>query len=111
MSERRTETRFEVCLDAVIGTSGRSTARVTDLSEGGCYIDSMSDEFLNGVVEIKIQLPSVEWLPLVGEVAHHTARLGFGLRFIELDAATLEKLQSVIRQLQAAGDRSTKPTA
>jgi len=111
MSERRTEIRFEVCLDAIIGTGGRCTARVTDLSENGCYIDSMSDAFVDGVLEFKIRLPSGEWLELVGEVAHHTPRLGFGVRFIELDSVTREKIQMFIRQLRAAKETRTKRTA
>ena len=111
MSERRIEKRFEVCLDAILGTGGRSTARVTDISEGGCYIDSMSDPFMDGILEFKIQLPSGEWLELVGEVAHHVPRLGFGVRFIDLDSATREKLLSLIRELEARHNRTTRRTA
>ena len=100
MSDRRTEQRRDVCLDAVWnGKSGNYTARVTDLSEGGCYVDTMGAAQVNEVITFRLQLPHVEWLELSGEVAHQTPPLGFGLRFIDLTDQQHEKLRSLLQPI------------
>jgi len=101
MSDRRTEKRCEVCLDAVWdGKSGNYGARVTDLSEGGCYVDTMGEAQVGEVISFKLQLPAGEWLELSGEVAHQTPPLGFGLRFVDLSAEQREELRSLLDHLQ-----------
>ena len=105
MSERRREDRFEVCLDAVWdGKSGNYIARVTDLSEGGCYVDTLGDAHVGEILRFKLQMPSGEWLELTGEVAHETPPLGFGLRFVYLSDDQSEKLRSLIATLQHPTD-------
>ena len=101
MSERRTEPRFEVCLDVVIeGGAVTRSARVADLSEGGCYIDSLVEAYEGEVLQLKIKLPTGEWLELVGEVAHHTPRLGIGLRFLDLSDTARDKIRLLLGQLR-----------
>lgn len=100
MSDRRREERREVCLDAIWdGKSGNYTARVTDLSEGGCYVDTLGDAQVGEIISFKLQTPTGEWLELTGEVAHETPPLGFGLRFVYLADDQREKLRSLISQL------------
>ena len=99
--DRRSEKRLEVCLDAVWdGKSGNYSARVTDLSEGGCYVDSLSQAHDGEVLKIGLQLPNGEWLDLTGEVAHQTPLLGFGIRFLNLEPEKLEKLRAILNELQ-----------
>ena len=45
MDERRSKPRLGVSLDAVWDgdTGGKHSARVTDLSEGGCYLDAVGE--------------------------------------------------------------------
>jgi hypothetical protein len=97
MSDRRSEKRLDVCLDAVWdGKSGNYSARVTDLSEGGCYIDTLGEATTGEVLRLKLQLPDGEWVDLTGEVAHQNPPLGFGMKFIELSSDQLETLRSII---------------
>lgn len=101
MSDRRSEKRWDVCLDAVWeGKSGNYQARVTDLSEGGCYVDTMGEAQVGEVLSFKLQLPNGEWLELSGEVAHQRPPLGFGLRFVTLSDEQSEKLHSLLDHLQ-----------
>lgn len=101
MSERRTGQRWDVSLDAVWdGKSGNYTARITDLSDGGCYVDSLGDVNMGELVHLKLQLPSGEWFELAGEVAHHTPPVGFGIRFLDLSEEQLETLRSFIQYLK-----------
>ena len=99
--DRRRDKRWDVCLDAVWDSrSGNFTARVTDLSEGGCYIDSLNQPNVGDVLNLKLQLPNGDSLELTGEVAHQTPPLGFGLRFVELTEQQLKKLSSLIDHLK-----------
>lgn len=99
--DRRSEKRLEVCLDAVWdGKSGNYSARVTDLSEGGCYVDSLSQAHDGELLNIGLELPNGEWLNLTGEVAHQTPSLGFGIRFVNLEPEKLEKLRALLTDLQ-----------
>jgi PilZ domain-containing protein len=101
MSDRRTEKRWDVCLDAVWdGKSGNYVARVTDLAEGGCYVDSLGEAQIGEVIKFKLQLPNGEWLQLSGEVAHQSPPLGFGLRFVLLTDEQRATLRSLIDQLE-----------
>lgn len=97
MSDRRREERSQVCLDAVWdGESGNHTARVTDLSEGGCYIDTLGGTRVGEILNLKLRMPDGEWLELAGEVAHQSPPLGFGLRFGNLTDEQIEKLRSLV---------------
>ena len=97
MTDRRSEKRLEVCLDAVWdGNSGKHPARVTDLSEGGCYLDSLGESQVGEVLNIKLQLQNGERLELSGEVAHQMPPMGFGVRFVNLSSEQLEKLRSLL---------------
>ena len=107
ISERRSAARFEVCLDAVWdGTRGADRARITDLSETGCYVDSICEASEGEILHLKAQMPNGEWLDLVGEVAYTSSRLGFGLKFVQMDLLQREKVRRFIRGL----DESNYPT-
>src|SRR5258707_13474472 len=100
MSERRTDIRLEVCIDAIWdGALVNRRTRVADLSEGGCYIDSIAEVYVGEFLSLKIQLPTGQWLELTGEVAHRVARLGFGVRFVDLANEQLETLLWLITHL------------
>ena len=104
MSERRNEKRLEVCLDAVWdGNSGNHPARVTDLSDGGCYVDSLGESQVGEILNIKLQLQNGDWLELSGEVAHQMPPMGFGVRFIDLTSEQLQNLRSLLEILQNSG--------
>lgn len=101
MSERRSGKRWEVSLDAVWdGRSGNCTVRISDLSEGGCYIDTMAGAIQGELLTLKLKLPNGEWLELTGAVAHHTPPLGFGVQFVDLPEERLVTLRAFIEYLQ-----------
>ena len=101
MDERRSGQRLDVVLDAVWdGTSGNYNARITDLSDGGCYMDSLGDVTVGEPVNLKLQLPGGEWLELSGVVAHHTPPMGFGVRFVDLSDDQLSTLRAFIEYLK-----------
>ena len=99
MSERRSNERFEVCLDVVLeGATGQ--ARVADLSESGCYIDTLFESYTGQKLRLMIKLPTREWLELEGEVAHNVPHMGLGIRFINLEPGKREKISWLLRHLE-----------
>ena len=100
MDERRSENRFEVCLDAKWEGTRHLPARITDLSEGGCFVDTTGETYIGEVLTFRVQLPDGAWLDLTGEVAHQHRTVGFGLRFSDLSDEQLEQLRAFIDYLK-----------
>ena len=109
MSDRRSEKRLDVCLDAVWdGKSGNYIARVTDLSEGGCYVDTLGEASTGEILRLKLQLPDGPCLELKGAVAHQSPPLGFGMKFIDLSGEQLQTLRSLINDVQVVSHEETQ---
>ena len=107
MSERRTEERMEVSLEAVWDAHGKRPARITDLSEGGCFVDTIGESCIGELLTFRVRLPDGGWLELSGEVAHHQVPIGFGLRFSNLTDEQREQLRALIDHLKGPHDRIT----
>ncbi len=104
MDERRSKPRLSVHLDAVWdGGEERHSARVTDLSEGGCYLDTVGEVMVGEIVAFRVLLPDDDWLYLEGEVRHHRHSVGFGVQFVELNEEQTENLRRLLEIARAAG--------
>ena len=104
MDERRSKPRLSVSLDAVWdGETGRQTGRVKDLSEGGCYLDTVGEVMKGEIVAFRILLPDDDWLYLEGEVKHHRPGFGFGVQFVDLNEEQTEKLLMLLRLAKESG--------
>jgi hypothetical protein len=98
MEERRSSPRLAVNLDAVWdGSNGNHPARLTDLSLGGCYLDTVGETMLGEVVGFRVSLPDGDWLYLEAEVRHHTPKEGFGVRFIDVEEQQKEKIEALLK--------------
>lgn len=94
--DRREEKRKEITLDVRWeGSSGQYGARISDLSLGGCYLDTLGGVQVGEVVALELKLPDGSWLPLRGTVAFHHPGLGFSVCFTFLT----DEEQFQIRQL------------
>jgi len=104
MDDRRSKPRLSVHLDAVWnGGEERHSARITDLSEGGCYLDTVGEVMVGEIVAFRVLLPDDDWLYLEGEVRHHRHRLGFGVQFVDLNEEQTEKLLQLLQIDREAG--------
>ena len=84
------------------------SARVTNLSENGCYLSSVGDVRQGEIVGFRVLLPDGDWLYLEGEVRHHTPKTGFGVQFVDLNEEQIEKLAFLLlRAQQSASERET----
>lgn len=104
MDDRRAKPRLSVNLDAVWNRDeDRHSARITDLSEGGCYLDTVGQVMTGEIVAFRVLLPDGDWLYLEGEVRHHRHGIGFGVQFIDLNDEQHEKLLLLLSIAKEAG--------
>jgi len=104
MDDRRSKPRLSVHLDAVWhGGEEKHSARITDLSEGGCYLDTVGEVMVGEIVAFRVLLPGDDWLYLEGEVRHHRHGLGFGVQFVELNEEQTENLSRLLIIAREAG--------
>lgn len=64
--------------------SGLRKARISDLSVGGCYIDSIAEVSVGEEISFELRLPSGESVPVRGRVAYVLGGNGFGVSFTSL---------------------------
>jgi len=96
--ERRSNERKHILLEARWESlSSRHEARVDDVSLGGCFVNTYAKVEIGEHIEIEIQLPSGEWLPLRGQVASFQHGVGFGLAFTSLTANETAGLKELMR--------------
>jgi Tfp pilus assembly protein PilZ len=102
--DRRSQQRLDVSLDAVWDGHGNRPARITDLSEGGCFVDTTGEAYIGELLTFRVELPDGQWLELTGEVAHYMRPVGFGLRFVELSDEQREQLLAFLEHLKKPHD-------
>jgi hypothetical protein len=76
---------------------------VTDLSEGGCYLDTVGEVMTGEIVAFRVLMPDEDWLYLEGEVKHHRHGFGFGVQFLDLNDEQTQKLLSLLELAKNAG--------
>ena len=109
--DRRSRPRLSVHLDAVWHDEERQPARITDLSEGGCYLDTVGEVMVGEIVAFRVLLPDDDWLYLEGEVRHHRHGLGFGVQFVDLNEEQVEKLLRLLQIAKEAGPEAAAISA
>lgn len=80
------------------GASGLRDCRITDISLGGCFIDAYTSNPLGTRLFTEIRL-SGETFRLASEVVYVDTVQGFAVRFVDVDAATQERLSKAIGAL------------
>jgi PilZ domain-containing protein len=101
-SERRSSERKRILRDAKWESMSHThEVRVDDVSLGGCFVNTYGRVELGEQVELQIQLPSGNWLPLRGHVASYQPGVGFGVSFDTLsqkEAASLKELITTAKE-------------
>lgn len=93
----RQHERIAVSLEVVLeATSGKFDARISDISMGGCYIDSIAHISVGETAFFKAHLPTGHWVQSRGEVVHCFPNSGFGVRFTDLTDEEQILLEQVI---------------
>ena len=98
MHEQRIETRVLIRLEVQWnGWENHQSPDVTsDVSLGGCYIESLNPVTVGEVLNLGLRLPSNEILAIRGEVRYHQPTIGFGIKFLQLSSLQRVVLERLI---------------
>ncbi len=95
--EHRRHKRALLNLEAMIGNGYESyRARIVDLSDGGCYVETIAHVGANEILLLKVLLPTENWFDVKVRVLYCHPQLGFGSEFIELTPLQEEVLRNLI---------------
>lgn len=92
--ERRKVIRYPFIATAEvteIRTQASVTGRCSDLSEGGCYVDTLAPFLVNSVLRITIQHASREFRANAVAVYAHPS-MGMGIKFTEIEPESINIL-------------------
>jgi hypothetical protein len=105
MDDRRSKPRLSINLDAVWERTGDAPAtRITNLSEGGCFLDTVGEVRQGEIVAFRVLMPNEDdWLYLEGEVRHFVKGIGFGVQFTELNEEQESKVRELIQMAKESG--------
>jgi len=93
----RQHERTPVSLGIVLeSASGKRDARISDISMGGCFVDSIAQVSEGETAVFQVHLPVGLWVQLYGEVVYLSPGFGFGLRFTRLAEEERILLEQVI---------------
>jgi hypothetical protein len=73
--------------------SGRHPARISDISAGGCYIDTIVEVNVGDEVSFEIDGIGSGRIGFTGTVAYHFAGMGFGVQYSNLTEAQTQFLK------------------
>ena len=91
--ERRKDQRVRVLTELLWeGQAGKYEARTSDLSEGGCFVDTIGQASVGEHIIFKLRLPGGEWLTVEGDVTYVDPRVGFGIKFRNLSEPDRAKM-------------------
>jgi hypothetical protein len=92
--ERREDERARVSFEAWWeGLSGRHRARVSDISMGGCFIETLTVPPVGEVVVFAIMRPTGRWLELRGTVVTADPQIGFSVSYTFLTDEEQQELK------------------
>jgi len=104
--EQRKDTRVPVRIEvewaalpgrSLDALSSRCPDVTSDVSLGGCYIESLNLVKVGQVLNLRLCLPSNKSLKFRGEVRYHQPTIGFGLKFLELSPSEQTTLEALIK--------------
>jgi c-di-GMP-binding flagellar brake protein YcgR len=96
--EKRRHERAPMLVEILLeGTTSNHQARTTDISEGGCFIDTMGRAAVGEMINFKLLLSDDEWIAVEGEVVYELAGTGFGVRFVNISDSDQERLAARLK--------------
>ena len=104
--ERRNQERVPASIEVLwVGNAGKYESRTSDLSLGGCFVDTVAQVELGNIITFSLRLPAGESIEIEGEVVYTYPSMGFGVRFTNVSDSDRRKLELIIK---AAANREGK---
>ena len=98
----RKEDRYQFLREVELEfSSGKRIARISDISRGGCYIDSIAIVPVGESVSINIATPSGIAMRFNGKIAYILEGFGFGIEFTDLTDEKREFLNMILNSVRA----------
>ncbi|MFN6962174.1 MAG: PilZ domain-containing protein [Pyrinomonadaceae bacterium] len=82
--------------------SGRHPARMSDLSLGGCYIDSIAEVRAGEVIKFWLSGRDGSDLTITARVAYVHPGIGFGVTFLDLSENSRQFVQDAIERARGS---------
>lgn len=97
MHEQRNTARIPVRLEVQWnGITTRCPDVTSDVSLGGCYIESLNPVRIGQVLNLELCLTSNVTFPFRGEVRYHHPNIGFGIKFLKLSTFQQKTLNTLM---------------
>ena len=94
----RKEERVAYLTEVVLQwSSGKREARITDLSSGGCYVDTIATIPEGESVSFTLSTSAGQSIDLIGKVAYVLPGFGFGIEFTDLSDEAKAALENLIK--------------
>jgi len=84
----------EIMLESAAGMRG---ARISDVSPGGCYVDTISPAIEGEEISFQFRNPKDSKLKFTGMVAYVMPNLGFGIKFTDLTDEHKAAIDEIIK--------------
>ena len=94
----RKEDRFSYLKEVELQfASGKRSARISDISAGGCYIDTIAQVAVGETMTLHIASSYGQSMPFNGRVAYVLENFGFGVEFVDVTDQQREFLERLVR--------------
>jgi hypothetical protein len=78
--------------------------RLYDLSEGGCFINSLHEQQPGIAVVLEIDLPAEGWIRVKCQTLYAKPGFGFAMRFVELTEEISTRLERGLKKIREGED-------
>src|SRR5256885_2846603 len=97
MEEQRKQLRIPLRLEVQWnGCENRTPDVTSDVSLGGCYVESLNRVSVGQVLNLNLRFPFSDTLPVRCEVRYFQPTIGFGLKFLGLSSFQRAALEGLI---------------
>jgi hypothetical protein len=95
--EKRKNDRVPLVLEVSWeGSGNKSSARTTDISATGCFIDTLGQVGVNDILNLRFKPPVGDFIAVEGKVMYQQNGVGFGVRFTRMADADRRRLESIL---------------
>ncbi len=79
--------------------------QIYDLSEGGCFVNSMQEQSEGREVELEIDLPTEGPIRVMAQTLYSRPGFGFAARFMQVDEASQSSLARALERLRRGASK------
>ena len=79
------------------GSGNKSLARTTDISETGCFVDTLGPVEVGETLNINFVSPDGKGISVQGRVMYQQTGVGFGVRFTKVSDADRLRLAAILK--------------